>query len=176
MKKHGRSPGVLAGALILALLFVVKPASAGTAGTDASAIAAFLSIGLANAPTHFSAISGDEVGSGSGSFEVTKWPDHTHFVKCVAGHQAAIPAGDMPEYYMYMCDSTLRSDSQAALFKIAARAVRVSLPSGYASSGASPGDLGPQEVWKRSGSPEVELTVPASGGKSYYQLAIDVYP
>jgi len=147
----------------------------GAVGTDASAIASFLSIGFANAPTHFSAIRGGQVDSAE--YAATKWPNRTHFVSCHTWHFKANADTQTTELYMYSCNSTLRADPREALFKMAEHAVRANLPSGYTSSGEQArADGVPWEVWKRSGSPDVKLWSFASHGKPYYELSVEVNP
>jgi hypothetical protein len=174
----------LALALFLTGTFFLGRASAGAADTDATAIASFLSIGLANASTKFSALTGAE--DGFQAFKATQWPDHTHFDKCDVYHGKSMPAVHLPENDSYACYSTLRADPTEALFKMAEAAVRASLPSGYTSIGAQVHPPGQPftiyEVWSRPGSPDVKLwssvnqgTAP-DYGKADYELAVDVRP
>src|ERR1019366_10690040 len=167
---------VLVIALLLSTTLLGTASAADVAGSDDSAIASFLSIGFANAPTQFSSIRGDQMGSAS-VHQATQWPDRTYFLHCYTLHQAPISVGGVDavaERYSYSCSSTLRSSPQATLFKMAEHAMRANLPRGYASSGVEQGDLGPQEVWKRAGSPSVRLWVKVDQDKAYYELSVDV--
>jgi hypothetical protein len=163
----------LAATLLLNVALLAGPMTAGAADTDASAIASFLSIGLANAPTDFSAIRGDIVVSGQ--YLATNWPDHTHFVSCNAWHINAVPAARIIENYSYSCNSTLRPDTPDALFKMAEQALEANLPSGYARAADSPrSDGSPYQRWARAGSADVKLWAFAKQSQSYYELAIVV--
>jgi len=173
----------LAVALFLTGTFLLGRASAGAADSEASAITSFLSLGLANAPTKFSALTGAE--DGFQSYKATQWPDLTHFVKCDVYHQKAMPAVGLTEDDSYACFSTLRADASEALFKMAEAAIRASLPSGYTSTGEQVHPRGQPftiyEVWSRSGSPDVKLWSninqgKANYGKTEYSLAVDASP
>jgi hypothetical protein len=167
---------MIAVALLFTVALLVGPAPAGAAGTDASAIASYLSIGLANAPTNFDAIRGASVGLAE--YKATKWPDHTHFISCHTWHFKADPQISLTEQYSYSCNSTLRAGTRETLFKIAERAVKANIPSGYTSTGSKPrsSDGAPYEVWSRSGSPDVKLWAFLDHGKAYYELSTEVNP
>jgi hypothetical protein len=162
-----------------AVLLAIVPASARAADTEAPAIAALLSIGIANAPAHFSAIRGDLIRSTEfgTSYKATKWPDETHFTRCVTSFYKIDPTD--VENWSYQCNSTPRTDAPDVLFKTIESAVRANLPAGYASPGVqqtvarpSVGSL-PYETWKRSGSPDVVLQLQMNkDGTDYYVLSI----
>jgi hypothetical protein len=173
----------LAVALVLTGTVLLDGVSAGAADTDATAIASFLSIGLANAPTKFSALTGAE--DGYSTFKATKSPDLTHFAKCEVNHQKAVPAVGLRDDDMYSCFSTLRADASEALFKMAETAVRANLPSGYISTGEQVHPRGQPftiyEVWSRPGSPDVKLWSSVNQGtenfgKADYVVGVDVRP
>jgi hypothetical protein len=173
----------LAVALFLGGTLLLGRASAGAADTDASAIASFLSLGFANAPTKFSALTGAE--DGFQAYKATQWPDLTHFVKCDVYHQKAMPSVGLTEDDSYSCFSTLRADASETLFKMAEAAVRANLPSGYTSTGEQVHPRGQPftiyEVWSRSGSPDIKLWSSvnqgkANYGKADYELTVDVSP
>jgi hypothetical protein len=173
----------LAVVLFVAVTILLGPASAGAADTDASAIASFLSIGLANASTNFSELTGSS--DGWSAFNATKFPDLTHFAKCTVYHYTANPKVGISKEDSYACFSTLRADASEVLFKMAEAAVRASLPPGYTSTGEQVHPRGQPftiyEVWSRSGSPDVKLWSnvnqgTANYGKTEYDLAVDVRP
>jgi hypothetical protein len=173
----------LAVALFLTGALLLGQASARAADTDASAIASFLSLGLANAPTRFAALTG--AADGFQSNKATQSPDRTRFVKCEVYHGKAMPAVGLTAYDSYACFSTLRADASEALFKMAEAVVQANLPGGYTSTGEQvhpPGQpFNIYEVWSRSGSPDVKLwsTVNQGAenfGKTDYELAVYVGP
>lgn len=159
--------------LFLTGTLLLGPPPAGAAGTDASAIASFVALGLANAPTKFSALTGAE--DGFQSFKATQSPDPTHFAKCSVYHQKAMPTVGLGDDDSYSCFSTLRADASEALFKMAEAAVRASLPSGYTSTGEQVHPRGQPftiyEVWSRPGSPDVKLWSSVNQGKENFGKA-----
>jgi hypothetical protein len=164
----------LAVSLLLSAALLIGAPPAAAADTDAAAIASFLSIGLANAPTNFSAIRGDLVVQGE--YLTTSWPDRTHFVKCRAWHISGNPTANVRENYTYSCNSTLRADTREALFQLAEAAIVANIPSGYVTKGAAPraSDGAPYELWRRPGSADVKLWAFTKEGQAYYELAVVV--
>jgi hypothetical protein len=148
--------------------------SGAAADSDGPAIASFLSIGFANAVTHFNAISGAP--DGFESFQATQLPDRTHFTKCTVSHYQAHPAVRLREKHSYNCFSTPRPDATEALFKMAEGAVAANLPSGYAGTGEQHPHGEPYEVWSRTGSPDVRLWSVTLDGIVDYELSIEVDP
>ena len=152
-------------------------ASRPAVGADAetTAIASFLSIGLANAPGNFQALLGAQIRSNAfgANYVATQWPDHTHFAKCVAFSLRTDPASASYDW-SYACTSTPRDEPGEALFKMAEAAVQANLPAGYISSGVQRAYNGaPYENWKRPGSPQLSLQLmTAKDGTSYYVLSI----
>jgi hypothetical protein len=174
MNKHHWARTALAVALLAALTLPLGPA-ARAAGSDASAIAGFLSIGFANASNNFASIRGVKVDLAE--YKALKWPDHTHFQSCHTWHFEADAALGMTESYMYSCNSTPRSVSTQALFNTAAKAVRANLPSSYTSGGPEKRTDGvPYQVWSQSGKASVKLWSFANKGKPYYELSMEKKP
>ena len=133
------------------------------ASDDASAIAAFLAIGFANADTNFRAITGSQLDGPK--YEALKWPDKTQFQDC---HITSFPSIGG---YLYVCISTDRSGSAQELFDMAAAAVDDNLPPGYARS--SPGYFTDGHIeWSQSGQPYVRLYSNTVNGKASYQIVM----
>ncbi len=157
---------------------MAEPRPAGSAGTEAAAIADFVAIGLANAPTQFTALRGEQSYSNDfgTNYKATKCPDDSYFASCVTGFYKFAPTGS--ENWFYVGKSTLRAQGADALFAVSEAAVRASLPAGYSSQGiqqttarASAPSL-PYETWKRPGSVDVKLQIMMIQGKPYYDLTI----
>jgi hypothetical protein len=165
-------------ALLLAGTSLFGPAViAADTDTEASAVASLVSIGLANAPTRFNAISGAE--NGFQTYKATKFPDPTYFDKCVVHHYKKDPTNAMTfAEDSYSCQSTLRTDApEAALFKMAENAVRASLPSGYSGTGQRQGQSGTYETWSRSGSPDVQVYSQShTQGRAGYEITVTATP
>jgi hypothetical protein len=143
-------------------------------GTDAAGIASFLTIAFANAPTNFAAISGAGP-TASEAYEVTTWPDHTHFVRCVIFHHKALPELGLAAHHIFRCDSTQRPDSPEVLFKMLETAVRANLPAGYSSKKGEHQVAGsPYEQWDHAGSPPyMEIETSTLRDTSQYSIWIE---
>jgi hypothetical protein len=163
---------VFAIAFALATLILEhKPSCAPAASNDASAITAFLKIGLREATANFNNIRGASISQGS--YEATRWPDHTHFSHCFV-QDVSESNGDVPNAgssYLYGCYSTPRANN-TALFKMLERTVRATLPSAYISAGKELDEHGlPIEIWKRSApyqSVGINLVKKGQGKVSYF--------
>ncbi len=157
---------------------MVAPRPVGAAGTEAAAITDFVAIGLANAPTQFAALRGDQTHTNDfgTNYQATKCADDSYFANCVTGFYKLTPTGS--ENWFYIGKSTLRAQGPDVLFAVAEAAVRASLPAGYSSQGiqkttarASAPSL-PYETWKRAGSVDVLLQIKTIQDKSSYILTI----
>jgi hypothetical protein len=164
--------------LLAAITLMVGPRPVDATGTEAAAITDFVAIGLANAPTQFAALRGDQTRSNDfgTNYKATKCPDDSYFASCVTGFYKLTPTGS--ENWFYVGKSTLRAQEADVLFAMAEAAVRAGLPAGYSSQGiqktlarASAPSL-PYETWKRAGSVDVMLQIMTIQDKSYYNLTI----
>ena len=141
---------------------------------DAVAIAKFLQIGFANAPSNFRSLSGKRYGESAEHLALT-WPDRTLFSRCYV----RIDSEDLVQWGFdeFICTSTARRGSVQALYAMAAKAVRHNLPPGYvaglqswcARKACAP--LGLSR--KASDSPKIWLYAnPDGASKAYYEIHI----
>jgi hypothetical protein len=164
---YSRAPAALAAAC-LATLLSSAGSTARADSDDPAAIAKFLSIGFANAHDGFMELRGNRIAGEV--YLATEWPDHTLFGTCRVFFSKTVAA------YMYVCNSTLRSESFNRLLNIAVDAIQANLPSGYTSGpldqGGGSGTV--NQLWTKAGYPYVILTETLSdaGDGETYSIGI----